>query len=336
MMQPPRSYAKRLQLVLVLFLSGGAIAAPPPVSLNAKQVPLADAVAIGDRVDRIKFLGMLAIPNSTVDGIRVGQLSDLVWDDRAKLLYAITDKGALLHLQPIFTGDTLTDVRLARAVRLRDAKTGQPLTNKRSDAEGLDLIRMSDGRAELILSFERFPRIMRYRPDGYAVGEQRLPPVLANPKNYQDENRMLEATCYDSTHGVLTMPEAPLKGEVDGFNRLFSLAGRSWLYVPERGSSIVSLACLGDGEVLVVEREFSRFMWHFRTTIKRVNLSQADSTATPLRHQTMVALDTGEGFQIDNFEGIARHTGRRFFLVSDDNDFFLERTLLLYFEILDP
>ena len=307
---------------------------PPLTSLNAKPVPLANNVAVGDRIEHIRFLGMLAIPNTTASGLRVGQLSDIAWDDDARVLYAITDKGALLHLHPVFRDQTLVDVQLVRAVPLRDAKTQQPLKYKRGDAEGLAIVRGTDGRAELIVSFERFPRIVRYRPDGYAIGEYRLPPVLAETKNYQDENRMLEAVCYDSTYGVLTMSEEPLKGESAGFNRLYNLSGRSWRYPLNGDNNVVSLACLDNGEVLVVERQFGRFALHFRTTLKRIRLTPT-ANDTPLAAETLVTLDTGKGFQIDNFEGIARHRAKRFFLVSDDNDFFLERTLLLYFELLD-
>ena len=55
----------------------------------------------------------------------------------------------------------------------------------------------------------------------------------------------------------------------------------------------------------------------------------------PLRPESLVTLEPSKGYQIDNFEGIAHHRGARFFLVSDDNDFFLQRTLLLYIELID-
>lgn len=321
-------------LLATLFVANLAAGAPPSFSLNAKPAPLADNVAVGDRVDNIRFLGMLAIPNTNIGGLRIGQLSDIAWDDNGSVLYAVTDKGALLHLQPVFRGDVLSDVRLLRAVPLRELKTNEPLKYKRRDAEGLTLVKGADGQLELLVSFERFPRIMRYRPDGYALGEYALPPALANVKTYRDENRMLEAICYDPVHGVLTTPEEPPKGEAPGFNRLYSLSGRSWRYPMAEGNGIVSLSCLGNGEVLIVERYFGRFAWNFRTTLKRVRLPNAPTEA-PLAAESLLTLDTSKGFQIDNFEGISRHRGRRFFLVSDDNDFFLERTLLLYFELLD-
>ena len=48
----------------------------------------------------------------------------------------------------------------------------------------------------------------------------------------------------------------------------------------------------------------------------------------------MATLDSDHGLQIDNFEGLARHQSNRFFMVSDDNSVFIQRTLLVYFELL--
>jgi hypothetical protein len=48
-----------------------------------------------------------------------------------------------------------------------------------------------------------------------------------------------------------------------------------------------------------------------------------------------VTLDAGMGHRVDNFEGLSRHRGNHFFMVSDDNDLFVQQTLLLYFELLE-
>jgi hypothetical protein len=68
--------------------------------------------------------------------------------------------------------------------------------------------------------------------------------------------------------------------------------------------------------------------------LRRVQLTP-DSTTQPLKPETVVTLDSNKGFQIDNFEGLARHRGNRFFMVSDNNDLFVQRTLLMYFELVD-
>jgi hypothetical protein len=37
---------------------------------------------------------------------------------------------------------------------------------------------------------------------------------------------------------------------------------------------------------------------------------------------------------MDNFEGLAHHEGNRYFMISDDGRNPLQRTILMYFEIL--
>lgn len=333
---PPRVAAA---LCAALLLGTTARAETPYLPLNAKRVPLAETIDIGDRIDRIRFLGMLAIPATTVNGLRFTQISDLAWDDDAGLLYAISDKGALFHLRPLFDGNTLVDVQLVRAVALRELHSDQPLRGRRADTEGMDIVHGRNRRpqdAELLISFERFPRIWRYRPDGQALAELPLPAPLDDIRAYDDDNRMLEAMCVDDSFGPLTAPEAPLRKEQRGHTRIFSVGGKSWLYPVENSNRVVGMACLGNGEVIVLERDYGRLLWRASIALKRVRLSAANAGAA-LTPERLVTLNTTEGFQIDNFEGITPHRGNRFFLVSDNNDLFVQRTLLLYVELLrDP
>ena len=307
------------------------------LALDATPVPLAENIAIGDTVGKIRFLGMLVLPRISINGFRLSQLSDIAWDETAGVLYAISDKGALFHLHPILRDDALVDVRISRAIALRDLKTGKPLEDRHADAEGLDILPNPSGRAsdtELIVSFERHPRIVRYRTDGYAVSEYTLPPALTKIEAYSSRNRMLEATCHHPQFGVLTIPELPLDSEAPGYNRLYTLSEKSWRYPIEDGNRVVGLSCLANGDVLVLEGTFGSRFWRSHTTLKRVRPANATTTA-PLQPELLVTLEPTKGYQIDNFEGIAHHRGKRFFLISDDNDFFLQRTLLLYIELVD-
>jgi len=324
-------------LLMVLALAPLVGGADEYIALNAKPVPLADHVPIGARVGRVRFLGMLAVPRATIHGIRFSQLSDLAWDEDDQVLYALSDKGALFHLRPVFSDGVLVDVRLLRAVPLRELDAGEPLKRKRTDAEGLAILRGHNGRpndAELIVSFERVPRILRYRPDGRAIAEYRLPAPLRDPDAYQDANLMLEAVCFDPGFGVLTVPQAPLRNETRGMNRIYSLTGKSWLYPVDNDNRVVGLSCRGNGEMLILERDYGPLFWRSLVALKRVSLSEANA-GTALAAETLVTLDSRQGFQIDNFEGIAHHRDNRFFLVSDDNDLFIQRTLLMYLELLD-
>lgn len=329
--------ARALGLAALLLLTGNATAAERGIAIKARAVPLAENLRIGESAGRLRFLGMLALPNLHANDLRFAQLSDLAWDEDAGVLYAISDKGALFHLEPVLRDDVLVDLRLIKAVPLRDLKTREPLKGRQADAEGLDILNGSNGRAddgELLVSFERFPRLVRYRPDGYAIAEHPLPAPLRDRAAYADANKGLEAVCHDPAFGTLTVPEAPLKTEASGFHRLYSTTGASWRYTAENQNRVVGLACLGGGEVIVLERDYGRLFWRSSIALKRLRLAGARVDAA-LSVETLAVLDTSEGFQIDNFEGITRHRGRRFFLVSDDNDLFIQRTLLLYVEILD-
>lgn len=331
-MSPHKALAR---LILASMLLPG-IAAADEISLNARPVPLAEELPLGAHSGRIRFLGMLALPRTTIDGLRFAQISDLAWDNDDGVLYALSDKGALFHLRPIFNGGMLADVKVKSAVALREPQSEQTLRRKRADSEGLAVVYGRNGRvhdAELIVSFEHIPRIMRYRPDGRALAQYPLPPMLADPRGYQNDNLMLEAVCVDPKLGILTIPEAPLRSDPQGFNRIYNLSGLSWLYPVERENRVVGLACLGDGEVLVLERDYGRLFWRSLVALKRVQLSRADA-GTTLNVETIAVLDSRQGFQIDNFEGIAHHRENRFFLISDDNDLFIQRTLLLYLELL--
>lgn len=339
---PPRGGARAIARVFLLVSALVAAlplaAADPPLELEVQPAPLAANIQPRGVIGKLRFLGMLSIAPISIAGLRLSQLSDIAWDDNAGILYAISDKGILFHLQPVFREDVLTGLRLLRAAPLRELKTAKPTRDRRIDAEGLDLLRDNDRHgkdARLIVSFERYPRILRYRTDGTAVEEYALPQALADREAYVQPNRMLEAVCHDPRFGILTMPEKPLEHEASGYNRLYSLSGESWRYPIAEEDRVVGLSCLGNGEVLVLEGNFGTRFWRSHATLKRVRVPDATGRDAPLQPQTLFTLESRKGYQIDNFEGIARHRGNRFFLVSDDNDFFLQRTLLLYFELLD-
>ncbi len=326
---------RALFLAALLSLPATTFAADDPTLLKTRPVALTEQPRQEERAGRLRALGMLELPDVTVDGLRFSQLSGLAWDDDDGILYAISDKGALFHLRPLLRDGKLTGVQVLKAIPLKEVD-GKPLKGKRADSEGLDILKGRNGRkgdAELVISFERFPRIVRYRPDGTVIGEYPLPAPLNDQKNYRSNNKMLEAVCVDDKLGVLTLPEEPLTDERAGFNRIFRVAGGSWL-IPTTGEFRPSaIECLGNGRVLILERDFGRLLG--RAVALRIATLTGDGSAESVATvETAALMDTAQGYQIDNFEGLTRHQGNRFFMVSDNNDLFVQRTLLLYFELI--
>ena len=96
----------------------------------------------------------------------------------------------------------------------------------------------------------------------------------------------------------------------------------------------MALECLPDGDVLVLERDFTTIALRFVITLRRVHLPKKTPADATLKSEVVAVLDSADGLTVDNFEGLTRHRGNRFFMISDNNDVFLQRTLLMYFELL--
>lgn len=307
-------------------------------AVGAKPVQFSDNLHNGDRAGKIRILGLLQLPSFSVNNLRFAEFSDLAWDDDNKILYAQSDQGGLFWLQPVFTNSYLTDVKLIKALPLREPGDGRAVRWTRTDAEGMDVINGRNGRkndSELVISFEREQRILRYRTDGTAISQYTLPAPLDNVKNFSGANKSLEAVCVHPDHGVLTVPEQPLRGERPGYTRIFDLQGRSWYYPVTKNSGIVAMQCNTGGDILVVERDYLSIMVHTIVSLKKIHLPAGLADGATLPAETLVRLDDKNGLRLDNFEGLTRHRGNRYFMISDNNDNFLQRTLLLYFEIVD-
>jgi hypothetical protein len=325
-------------VLTALLMPRASMAAEPLPSVGARPVEFAANLRNGDRIGRIRILGLLQLPSFSVNNLRFAEFSDLAWDDDDNVLYAESDQGGLFWLQPVFTNSYLTDVKLLKAVPLRELGNGKAVRWTRTDAEGMDIANGRNGRkhdAELVISFEREQRILRYRTDGSAISQYTLPSPLDNIKNFSGANKALEAVCIDPEHGVLTMPEQPLRDERPGYTRLFDLHGKSWYYPATKNSGIVAMECIGQGDILVLERDYLSIMVHTIITLKKIHLPAGLPAGATLSAETIVRLDDGTGLRLDNFEGLTRHRGNRYFMISDNNDNFLQRTLLLYFEIIN-
>src|SRR5512143_619940 len=97
--------------ILLLLLGGLSSGACAGSSVQAVAVPLSQRVTVGDRYMGIRLLGVLRLPQVAVNGLPLHELSGLAWDEDAGLLYAVSDKGLLFHLRPVFSDDRLSDVQ---------------------------------------------------------------------------------------------------------------------------------------------------------------------------------------------------------------------------------
>lgn len=290
----------------------------------------------GDQFMGVRLLGTLNLSGIPVKGFSAHGLSGLAWDEDDQILYAVSDKGYLLHLQPSFLGSNLTNIDLIDAYPLKNKK-GENLTGSRSDAEGLDILNGNNGikgDAELIISFEVRPRIHRFNPQGEKLGKYKLPEEFDNIDDYPYRNAALESVIIHPILGMLTAPQLALKNDQKNLRSIYDLNGNFWRFKPqhEKDSAITDLEIAEDGSVLILERRYTNIIAPIQSIIRRINLNVKNKI---IPTETIALFESTKRWKIDNFEGLAHHKGNKYFMISDDNKNIFQRTLLVYFELVE-
>lgn len=276
-----------------------------------------------------KLFGALKLKSSVSTVQRLNEFSGLAWDNDEQSLILLSDRGFIVHTKPVFNQGTLIDLLFISHHRLLDKK-GKPLKYKPSDSEGLALINSNNNRfndTELLISFERKPRVLRYAPDGTFISKQNINNELNDIKNYKSENKSMEAITLHEQYKIITGPEKPL--DRNKTLSLHDLDNKEWSFKAEneKHGSLVGLTTLPNNQLIALERIFPGVLAGVTNVIHLISLEE-----NSLKQTRLVKLNPADGFN-ENFEGITWHKGKRFFMISDDNENMFQRSLLLYFEI---
>ncbi|KRE02868.1 hypothetical protein ASE61_16615 [Bosea sp. Root670] len=264
---------------------------------------------------------------------RFGGFSGLARLNGGRDLVGITDRGYWLTAKVASSGGKLAGLEEAEMAAILGA-SGRPLT--RSGLFDTESLCIHEGTA--YVGIERKHEIARFdwARDGV---EARARPVPV-PREFKrlPRNRGLEA--------IGVMPVGPLKGA------LIAIAERSgkedeptlgailggpqpglFKLARHDGYDITDLAFLPSGDMLVLER------WY--QPLRGVGMRIRRIAGRDIRPGALLdgprLIEADLGFEIDNMEGLSVHLegGRAILtLISDDNFSFLQRTLLLEFELL--
>lgn len=290
-------------------------------------------LANSDTAYQLTIHSVAWLSNITVGKFKIAELSGLAWDSDEGLLYALSDNGYLLLLKPRFQEQQMVSLTLEDARALLDER-GRPLKYKPSDSEGLAVINdrnSTRGDTELLVCFERIPRILRFDLHGNMLEKLELPAGLDNINFYHSENKSLESVAVHPVYGVITGTELPLKQESDGQMNIYALSGKHWSFPPfnPHYGALVDLAIMQDGGVLALERAYGGLFPIMEITLHHLVLEDES-----LHHEIIYTFDSRDGLFDENFEGITRHEDNAYFMISDDNNHPLHRTVLVYFSIM--
>lgn len=335
----------RVAFAFALCLVAAHSSAQPTVLPKVEAVSIASPIDLNDEVHAgatymgVRMLGALQLSAEKVNGHLIGGLSALGWDNDEQLLYALSDRGYLFHLRVVFDNDGfLRDLHAVAAHALQDAG-GKALRGRMSDSEGLVVRNGNNGQlgdAQLAISFERQPRVIRFDAFGKMIGTEALPAVLRDPGNYATSNRALESIAWHPHWHYLVSVERAMRGSSESIVPIHALgSGRHWRYplASDPNASLTAVEVLDDGSLLTLERGFGVFFIPIIATLRRI-ARLPDQDGALLDPQTVARFSTGQGWTLDNFEGLTGIGDDRILLISDDNTKSIQSTLLIAVQIL--
>ncbi len=282
----------------------------------------------------IKILDSRLVDISRVDGEKFYGISGISYDEKHDVLYALNDRGRLFHFRILVKDNKIKDLKPISGHRLYD-EHGRKLLKPRSDSEGLALIQNGDQKA-LLVSFERYPKIMKFDIFGHGTKNQTitLPTRLKNIKNYQGKNGALEALTYHPEYGILTTAEFPLKDQKSGYQGIFNSDGEVCKFKKDYfDNAVTEFEIMPDNNLLVLQRDFEKKTFKISITLKKVYLDEIIDGICSTKNLAVMKSDAG--WNLDNFEGLTHYKDNIYFMISDDNGFFLQDTILTMFEVVD-
>ena len=280
----------------------------------------------------IKILDSRIIDISRIDGEKFYGISAIAYDENRDILYALNDRGRLYSLRMIVKDNEIKALKPISGYRLKD-EYGRKFLRPKSDSEGLTLVRDGDKKA-LLVSFENYPKIMKFDVygNGYKKQDIILPKRLKNIKNYQGRNGALEALTYHPKYGILTTAEFPLKDQKAGYQGIFNLEGEICKFKKDYfDNAVTEFEMMADGTLLVLQRDFNKRNFQIQITLKKVYLNDIKNGICKTKNLAVMKSD--RGWNLNNFEGLTHYKDNIYLMISDDNGFFLQNTILTMFEV---
>ena len=281
----------------------------------------------------IKILDQKQLSFTHIDGIKFSEISDVAYYQKVEKLFLLSDEGKLFTFKARFT-EKIEDLQPLAAAKLTK-KNAKKFKKWRRDSEGMTL----DGKGRLLISFEGKAKIGYFHKNsntyGHMIRKYQLPKKLRDSQNYRSRNKSLEALAWHPKYGILTAAEWPLKKDDKKRQTIYALSGKEWHFKAEAeaNSAVSAIEVMDDGNLLVLERSFTGLMNPFVVTLKKVYIRNCKKKMC--KTKVLAKMNSHKGWDVDNFEGLAKVGKHRYVMISDDNDNFFQKTLLIYFEVLD-
>jgi hypothetical protein len=318
--------------VLVGLVSCGPAESAPKASgaitVDARPVQLDSRDVKSKQIGKLLFMAGFSLTSSDAG---FGGLSGLVVGSDGTMLVAVSDRGYWLSARMRHDPDgRLTGLSQWEKEPMLAADK-RAVRGRWTDAEAL----AQDSDGSFVVSLEQIHRLWRYPP--VPATFRSVPRPLSVPAELvrAPANGGVEcvAAVGDGRLVILTedlrRPDGSLAGWIIDNHRFDEIS-----YTSTEGFTPSDCAILRNGDLLILERRLAGLEgWAAR--IRRV-LKEALRSGARIDAIEIARIE--RPLAVDNFEGMAVHdhpgAGTFVYLVSDDNYFFLQRTLLLQFKLI--
>ena len=273
-------------------------------------------------LEGIRILDTKTLSFKPMNELEFSDISALAYDEK-RGLFALSNKGYLFNLDLEVEQKKIIRLDLKEA-RVLKTKKGKALKKKKRDSEGMAL-----NEEGLIISFERKPKISLYDFKGRKIRNYPIAQELQEIENYTKKNKALESVAEHPLFGIITAPEAPLKGTDNRFHTLYSL-NKKWRF--KASGQITSIELMPDNNLLILERDFDFFRGH-SIWLSKVNIMECERGSCSSKN--LATLKKRDGWKLDNFEGLTRIKEDLYLMISDDNGSFFQECIVILFEIKD-
>jgi hypothetical protein len=332
---------------LIALMAGAAVATmspagaqrsggDPPVGITVDAKPIATFSAGASderRFGKLEYLGGLELRSSHS---KFGGFSAIRVAPDGENFVSLTDKGYWLTARIVYERD--------RPIGIVDAKMAPMLgpDGRTLAARGwYDTESLAERDGWFYVGIERVNRIVRF--DFARQGLLARAEVVPAPPGISTlpGNKGLEALCFaprnsKAAGALMAFSERGL--DPNGNLKAFLIGGATpgEFSVKRRNEFDISdCVTLPSGDVLLLER---RFTWLSGIAVRLRRIAITDIAPGAVVDGTDL-LFADMGYQIDNMEGISVHTDAAgdviLTLISDDNFFILQRTVLLQFKLVD-
>ena len=265
------------------------------------------------------------------NSIQFGGISDIAYDNEKHQLYLIGDRSIFFKFEAKFDEKIESLNYLLAHKILRDENNKEIYTLATYDSEGLT----TAPNGNVLIAHEQIAGLLEVSPNGEIIHSLKVPKKLEKKKNYRNGNKMLESIAYHKRHGILIASEYPLKQDNMQKQTIYSLDGkREWHFRAEKHENcgVTAIEVMDDGNLMVLERSYCGILKPLRVILKKLYLNDCDKENN-CRVEYLASFNSLKGDGFNNFEGLTRVSKNRYLMVSDNNDYTLLPTKLIYFEV---